>query len=155
MALLSLFTMEQASCLTRLSSRQLAEWERVGLYRPHIHDSDGVFRRVYTLRDVIRLRALALLRIRVSIQHLRQVKAVLHRYENPWSSLTFWVGGRTVFWQNPDQGTLESTCPPRQTVMPIMMRVVEADVVREVETLLSAFGRGHRPYLSQPEHQAQ
>lgn len=133
MDLLSLFTTEQTSRLTHLSERQLAYWDKEGIYSPQFRDSEGVFRRAYSLRDLVELRALALLRRRVSLQQIRDVGRALTNYEHPWSMLTFWVGGRTVYWENPGQGTLESARPRQQTVLPIVMRVIEAEVVQAVQ----------------------
>jgi DNA-binding transcriptional MerR regulator len=70
------FSVEEACALTGLSRRQLSCWDRRGLPNP-----DYVFqdRRVYTFRDLLLLRTLALLRSDYSLQVVREVNVELAR----------------------------------------------------------------------------
>lgn len=132
---LSLFTTEQTARLSKLSPRQLAYWDTTDFFKPYSHHDEGVFRRAYSLRDVIELRTLSLLRNRVPLTQLRQVKDVLRGYEDAWSALNFWVAGRTVYWEDPANQVRESVRPKRQTVIPIEMAKIEREVRHDVRRL--------------------
>jgi uncharacterized protein (DUF433 family) len=133
---LSLFTTDQTARLTKLSSRQLAYWDKTGFFQPAERDDEGPFCRLYTFREIVELRTLGLLRRRVRLEQLREVKDVLGRYAEPWASLEFWVGGGTVYWENPESNTRESVRPRRQSVMPVAMAKIEQEVATEVRSLV-------------------
>lgn len=136
---LSLFTTEQTARLTGLSARQLAYWERTQFYTPANMASDegGPFRRAYSLRDVIELRTLALLRSKqVTLPQLREAKRRLDEYVYPWSQLKFWVAGRDVYWDDPASRTREGVRPPGQTVIPIEMEAIEREVHDNIRRLV-------------------
>lgn len=137
-SVLSLFTTDQTARLTKLTARQLAYWDTTGFYAAHQHDDVGTFRRAYSLRDVIELRTLQLIRKQVRLQQLREVKRRLHSYDEPWANLRFWLAGGTVYWEDPASQIWESVRPKNQTVIPVEMKKVERDVKRAVRQLVIA-----------------
>jgi uncharacterized protein (DUF433 family) len=114
------FSAEQVRTLTGLSDRQLRYWEKTGFFSPSYGETNRrrPFSRVYSFRDVVGLRAIAVLRSQLPLQQLREVGAWLaEHYDEPWSSLRFTVAGREVFFRDPRSGQWVSTRPPGQTVM--------------------------------------
>ena len=128
------FSLDQVSRMTGLSEKRLRYWDRTRLFSPQFaaENRRSPFSRVYSYRDVVGLRTLALLRIkyRVSLQALREVDAWLRQhYDTPWSELTFWVSGKDVFFDDPSTGARIAGNPAGQTAIPIVMDRVarEAD----------------------------
>lgn len=101
------FTIEQVARLTGLSTRQLAYWDRTGFYSPEYAMPGRTFGRVYTFRDVVALRVIAVLRIehRFALQQLRRVGDWLReRFESPWSRLRFGFAGTGIVFFDPETG---------------------------------------------------
>src|SRR5689334_11256411 len=96
------FSTEQVCRLTGLSEDQIRSWARTEFYVPEVRNTRGrSFGRLYSFRDVVGLRALARLRLEhhVSLQELRRVgKWLGERFHDPWSSLTFYVANRHVYF---------------------------------------------------------
>jgi uncharacterized protein (DUF433 family) len=93
--------------LTGLSHRQLSYWDDTGFFSPQFafESRRSPFSRVYSFRDVVGLRTIAILRKdhHISLQELRKVAKELSEYhERPWSELTLYVLGRKVYFQEPD-----------------------------------------------------
>lgn len=135
-------TVDDVSHLTGLTYRQLAYWDRVGLFSPHLANDPGrPFSRVYTFRDLVGLRTLALLiKHTVSVRELREVGKRLEQdpeswTETPWASLTFYVGGRHVYFDDPATGQRRSGLPPEQHVWPVEMVKVALDARQEAGRL--------------------
>jgi len=128
------FTAEHVSRLTGLSERRLRYWDKQGLFAPMYAEPNRrrPYSRVYSFRDVVGLRTLALLRDRhgVSLQRLRELGGWLVRhYDTPWSSLRFYVDGKNVFFVDPDSGVLLTTRPLGQAAIPFLME----EVARQTE----------------------
>lgn len=124
MAELLAFTAEQVARLTGLSQRQLRYWDRTGFFAPTLLDdhSQRAFGRIYSFRDVVGLRAIAMLRKHYSIplQELRRVGEWLHReHDTPWSSLRFALMGRKVVFLDPESGAAVEPRGEGQAVLPI------------------------------------
>ncbi len=139
MATILAFTVEQASRLTGLSDRQLRYWDDTGFFTPTI---SGVKRRpygrVYSFRDMVGLRTLAMLRQQhnIPLQELRKVGAWLSdHYDEPWASLRFYVAGSAVFFDDPEQHIRRSGTNPDQIVIPIEMQRVAAETEAEANKL--------------------
>ena len=135
MAPLLAFTAEHVSRLTGLSSRVLRYWEETGVFSASYVSEDArrPYRRLYTFRDVVGLRTLAILRRthRVELEELRRVGRFLSTYEDaPWSSLRFRVAGRHVVFDDPETGVVVSGKPLRQAVVEFNLE----DIARQVET---------------------
>lgn len=99
------FTTETVMRLTGLSRRQLAYWDKTNFFSPTHRDAEcrGSNCRVYSFRDLVGLRTLAMLRSHgVSLQELRKVGSWLRRYDSePWSRLRFLTAGGKVYIQEP------------------------------------------------------
>lgn len=123
------FSAEQVGWLTGLSRRQLAYWERAGFFLPHYAGDNrrSPYSRAYSFRDLVGLRTIALLRNthRIPLQELRAVARWLAEHPtDSWSSLTFYVSGRRVFFDDPETGARLAARPLRQSALPIHMEQI-------------------------------
>ncbi len=133
------FTGQQVGRLTGLSPRVLRYWEETGVYRAsYIDDRPRVpFRRIYSFRDVVSLRTLALLRRehRVRLDDLRRTGAYLREtypdHPDPWAELRFGVLNRRVIFRDPESGAWLTVTPPGQTVLPIDVAAIARATERE------------------------
>lgn len=125
------FTVEHVSRITGLSPRQLRYWDDIGFFQPSVADERGrPYGRVYSFRDVVALRTLALLRkdYHVPLQQLRRVGAWLaEHYQSPWASLRFYVAGREVYFDDPRTGTRVAAERAGQVAIPIEMEQIARD----------------------------
>jgi uncharacterized protein (DUF433 family) len=101
MSELLVYTAEYVCQLTGLSRGQLRRWERAGLWTASYDDAErrGPYRRLYSLRDVVALRVLALLHAehRVPLAELPKVANWLARHdEESWDSLELDIVGQRV-----------------------------------------------------------
>lgn len=100
---------DRVSKLTGIPKSTLTYWENKGVFRASYVDPQRrvPFRRIYSFRDVVSLRALAQIRrdARVSFEEILQASKYLSEfYDSPWSQLRFGlVGGKLVF-RDPDTG---------------------------------------------------
>jgi uncharacterized protein (DUF433 family) len=136
------FSAWHACRLTGLTMRQLGYWDRTGFFSPSYAEGPrrSAFTRVYSFRDVVGLRALAEMRNKhqIPLQQLRQVGAYLsQRYNEPWSTLTFYIVGRRVFYQEDQHQAIRSADRRGQTVLPFTMRRVANQVTRAAARLQS------------------
>lgn len=100
------FTAEHVCRLTGLSNRQVRYWDETGFFSPTLLDAfkRRAFGRIYSFRDVVGLRTIAILRNkhRVPLQELRRVGAWFRdKHSTPWSSLRFALQGRQVVFIDP------------------------------------------------------
>lgn len=119
--------------LTGLSPRQLAYWDRTGFFSPSLGEGTArsYFARVYSFRDVVGLRVLAVMRNkhRIPLQRLRQVGAYLaERYREPWSTLSFYIAGQQVFYQGHYDEAVRRADRSGQTVIDFAVEAVADDV---------------------------
>lgn len=103
------FTAEHVCRLTGLSNRQVRYWDDTGFFSPTLIDEHRrrAFGRIYSFRDIVGLRTIAVLRNKrkIPLQELRRVGAWLQKeHETPWSSLRFALKGRTVVFIDPGSG---------------------------------------------------
>ncbi len=126
------FSSEQVCSLTKLSKRQLSYWDRTYFFSPELVYER---RRVYSFRDLVALRTIAMLRRKVPLQELRKVGAWLAaRYDAPWSTLRFFVAGRRVVFREPDTG-LEVEAGTRQRVFPVDLESIASDLSRDIRKI--------------------
>ncbi len=121
------FTVEQVVALTGLSKWRLSHWSAIDFFKPEVSERDGRHVALYSFRDVVGLRVLAILRDehRVSLGALQQVGEWLQdRYEQPWSTLRFFVAGREVFFRDPSTDTTISATSIGQTAIPIELEPI-------------------------------
>ena len=144
------FTTEHVQRLTGLSSRVLRYWEQTGVFHASdVGDHAGrPYRRLYTFRDVVSLRTLALLRRqhRVDLDELRKVGRFLAEHADaPWAAPRFRLAGRHAVFDDPEAGVPVTSKPLRQSVIPIELaeiaRETEADAARMRERRPEDFGR--------------
>lgn len=127
------FTAEHVCRLTGLSAGQLRYWDKTDFFSPTVVDEyrRRAFGRIYSFRDVVGLRTIALLRNehRVSLQELRRVGAWLHeRHEWPWSSLCFALSGRRVVFTEPGTSVVREPKGEGQSVIPINLQPIADDM---------------------------
>jgi uncharacterized protein (DUF433 family) len=149
MAPLLAFTSEHVQRLTGLSPRVLRYWDETGVFHASYVDEHPrrPYRRLYTFRDVVGLRTLAILRRehRVPLEELRKVGGFLSRHKDaPWASLRFQVAGRRVVFEDPEAGVPVASKPFRQSVIPIDLAQIaqetEVEAARLRERLPTDFG---------------
>jgi len=132
---ISLFSPDQVRRLTGLSARQLSYWDQTGFFQPSLPSDEGErFGRVYSFQDLVGLRVIALMRLRVPLQELRRVGAWLNDHRNSWAGRQFWIRGRRVYWDD-DIGQRVGTRQPQQAEMRIEMDAVTQDMREAIAAL--------------------
>ncbi|MGI8912781.1 MAG: DUF433 domain-containing protein [Chloroflexota bacterium] len=126
------FTADQVIRLTGLTERQLRYWDRTGFFTAGYAGNRlrTPYGRIYLYRDVVGLRAIAVLRNEhhVPLQELQRVGAYLLKHHDvPWSSLRVFVGGHHVYFEDPRTGLRLNPDDARQVALPIEMQTVESD----------------------------
>lgn len=113
------FTADNVCRLTGLSMGQLRYWDKTDFFSPEFLDDHRrrAFGRIYSFRDVVGLRTIAVLRNthHIPLQELRKVGewlAVHAQKETPWSSLRFALMGRKVVFSDP-QADLQVFVEPK------------------------------------------
>ncbi|MGQ0712811.1 MAG: DUF433 domain-containing protein [Gemmatimonadaceae bacterium] len=129
MAELAAFTAEHVCRLTGLSARQLGYWNQTDFFSPTLIDDHKrrAFGRIYSFRDVVGLRTIALLRNRheIPLQELRRVGAWLNeRHDAPWSTLRFALRGRRVVFFDPFADVAVEPRGAGQEVLPIALEPI-------------------------------
>jgi uncharacterized protein (DUF433 family) len=106
MAEIVAFAVDHVRRLTGLSLRQIRYWDDTGFVSPTLVDGHRkrAFGRIYSFRDLVGLRTIAILRKqhRIPLQELRRVGEWLRRHhESPWSTLRFAIAGKKVVFFDP------------------------------------------------------
>lgn len=136
--LIKAFSAAHASRLTGLSPRQLADWDRIGFFRPE-HTSENrreAFSRLYSFQDIVGLRTLAILRKthRIPLAHLREVaKALEPMTLRPWSEVTLHVLKKSVQFEEPETGRIRGVSDGQYVLLPL--ESVADDMRREADKL--------------------
>jgi uncharacterized protein (DUF433 family) len=133
------FTSQQVERLTGLSRRMLRYWEETGVYTAsYVDDRPRVpYRRIYSFRDVVSLRTLALLRkcYQVRLDDLRRAGMFLREtypdHPEPWSELRFGVLNRHVVFRDPETGEWLTATSPGQAILPINVEEIARATQRE------------------------
>jgi uncharacterized protein (DUF433 family) len=129
------FTSEHVCRLTGLSTRQVRYWDDTGFFSPALVDGfrKRAFGRIYTFRDVVGLRVIAILRKthKVPLQELRRVGGWLKaNHAQPWSTLRFAMAGHKVVFIDPDSGVATEPRGEGQTVFDVAVEPI-ANEMRE------------------------
>jgi uncharacterized protein (DUF433 family) len=137
---ISAFSETQVERLTGLTTAQLRYWDQTGFFAPAYASENrrDPYSRVYSLKDVVGLRTLGLLRRQhnVSLQHLRQVAERLsHLRDDLWARTTLYVLNRRVIVHEPGSGRLRDAISG-QYVLPIKLRQIISDTKRDADRLL-------------------
>jgi uncharacterized protein (DUF433 family) len=132
------FTGQQIERLTGLTQRQLAYWEKRGVFvASHVDNRPyRPYRRIYSFRDLVSLKTLALLRreYKVPLEELRRVGDYLRAHvQAPWSEIQFKIGeNHHVIFRDPASGEWITSSPLGQGVFPI---ILFDDVRKEADKL--------------------
>ncbi len=134
------FSADHVVRLTGLSMRQLRYWDDTGFFKPRYASEDrrSPYGRIYSFRDVVALRTLAVLRKqhKVSLQHLRRVAEELAGLgEGLWSETTLFVLDRQVYFREPDTGAVRKAAEPQYVVDVLPLQRIVADVRTASEML--------------------
>ncbi len=103
------FSVDHVARLTGLSPRQLAYMDRTGFFAPEYGYADRrkPHSRIYSFKDLVALRVIAMLRLRhrIPLQRLRKVRTELTRHDAaPWTDIKLYVRGKKVHFEEPDTG---------------------------------------------------
>lgn len=139
MAELKAFTTEHVCRLTGLSTRQVRYWDKTEFFSPALIDHPRrAFSRIYTFRDVVGLRTIAILRNKhnVPLQELRKVGAWLKReHQTPWSSLRFGLAGDRVIFFDPITGVATEPRGQAQSMLAIALEPIANEMRAEATRL--------------------
>lgn len=141
MPILMAFTAQQTSRLANISDRMLRYWENTGVFRPeYVRRRDhGPFRKIYSFRDLVSLRTLALLRKvhKLPLDELRKASEYLDQFaKSPWSELSLRVTGRHLVFRNPETGLWTRTDASGQTVMTIDLKAISEASERDARVMM-------------------
>lgn len=129
----------RVSRLTGIPKNTLAHWEKRGVFKASYIDPHPriPFRRIYSFRDVVSLRALALIRreARVSFKEILEASDYLSKhYDSPWSELRFGLlGGKLVFWEPETQRWSHAS---GQEVLPLNVEGIPEEIKRSLPATL-------------------
>lgn len=124
--------------LTGLSHRQLRYWDETGFFAPQFASENrrNPFSRVYSFRDLVGLRTIAILRkqYRISLQELRKVARGLSEYhQRPWSNLTLSVLNHRVYFREPETESVRAALGGQYTHL--RLQSVIQDLTAEMRKL--------------------
>jgi uncharacterized protein (DUF433 family) len=127
------FTAENVCRLTGLSARQLSYWDATDFFSPELLDEyrRRAFGRIYSFRDVVGLRTIAVLRNehRIPLQELRRVgEWLLSHHATPWSSLRFALSNRKVVFRDPSTETFIEAKGEGQSIIEIDLEPIANDM---------------------------
>lgn len=131
MPVVDLFTVEQAARLAGVSPGQIVAWDRAGFFPPTWPSDGRPYGRLYSFRDVVGLRTLAVLRKEhlVPLQDLTRVgQWFADVHAAPWANLRFYVAGKRVFFDDPSAGMRTAGRPIGQAAFPFEMEAVAKSV---------------------------
>lgn len=118
--------------LTGLSEDQVGSWRRDGFYIPHYPSG------LYSFRDIVGLRTLAILRNdrNISRQKLKRFgEWLMERYDEPWSTLRFATDGDEVVLLEDDERMVSASPPGQGHLAPFPVDKVELAMrTRALET---------------------
>jgi uncharacterized protein (DUF433 family) len=132
------FSEEHVARLTGLSKGQLRAWDRSGFFVPHYayEDRRAAYSRVYSFRDVVGLRTIAILRQKYRVSHgeLRKVaEELVRRGYGDWATTSLFVVKRQVHFRRPGTNEVEGVWDGQLAMIPIID--VINDVSEKVEEL--------------------
>lgn len=132
------FSVDHVVKLTGLSNGQLTYWDKTGFFQPNLgHENRrSPYSRIYSFRDVVSLRTLAILRNEhgISLQHLRIVARKLsHLEDDPWSRTKLFVLDKQVHFEEPDTGRIRRVVNG-QYAMIALVRII-GDVTEDAKQL--------------------
>jgi DNA-binding transcriptional MerR regulator len=132
------FSAEHVVRLTGLSHTQLRYWDDTEFFKPNyaFENRRSPYSRVYSFRDVVGLRTLAILRkaYKIPLQNLRRVAKELSQYnEAPWSGLILYVFKKEVHFREPDTEKIRGVLSGQYTY--VRLQSIIHDIGREADKL--------------------
>jgi uncharacterized protein (DUF433 family) len=129
---LQAFGEDHVARLTGLTKWQLKAWDRENFFPPaHAHEDRYVpHSRVYSFRDVVGLRTIAVLmkEYKVSLQQLKKVAEELKiRGYDHWAELKLYVVNKQVHFRKPETSDVEGVWDGQLAMLPVI------DVIADVE----------------------
>lgn len=136
------FTAQQMARLTRISERRIRYWEETNVFQPTYleHRERGPFRKIYTFRDLVSLRTLALLRdtYKVHLHELRRASEYLDQFSDaPWSDLSLKLLGKKVVFRDPTSRAWMSADATGQTVVDIDLEHISRESEQDARKLMT------------------
>jgi uncharacterized protein (DUF433 family) len=134
------FTVEHVKRLTGLSLRQIRYWDDTGFFSPTLVDGyrKRAFGRIYSFRDLVGLRTIAILRKQhsVPLQELRRVGEWLRlHHDSPWSSLRFAIAGKKIVFFDPSSGVATEPRGEGQRVLDIALEPIAHEMRQAADKL--------------------
>lgn len=138
-SILGAFSEDQVAALTGLSKSQLRAWGRRGFIRPEFKAEDGrrPFSRIYSFKDLLKLRVLNQLRNvhNVTMRELEKVgRELSHLGDDKWTSQKLWVFRRRVVFEEPETHRRREIAS-KQYVFEIPLEVITADARTDIQRL--------------------
>lgn len=136
--IVSAFSVDHVVNLTGLSKGQIAYWDKTGFFQPNygFENRRSPYSRIYSFRDVVGLRTLAILRNvhRISLQQLRRVAENLnHLSGDLWSATKLYVLNKQVHFKEPETGKVRGAVDGQFTMIELVQ--IAADVAEKVKQL--------------------
>lgn len=136
--IVSAFSVDHVVNLTGLSKGQIAYWDKTGFFQPNygIENRRSPYSRIYSFRDVVGLRTIAILRNvhRISLQQLRRVAENLsHLSGDLWSATKLYVLNKQVHFKEPETGMVRGAVDGQFTMIELV-RIAD-DVAEKVKQL--------------------
>ena len=131
------FTASDVSKITGISVRRLAYWDDIELVQPGLKAASGKgSRRLYSLQDLVELTIIAkLLNSKLPLQRIRKSFSCIRSLSIPFSELVIISNGESIYACKSNDFVVD-TLRHGQTVL----KLVVADLLREVEEQVVAFG---------------
>jgi uncharacterized protein (DUF433 family) len=132
------FTGDHVCQLTGLSKAQLRYWDQTEFFSPTYVPGQRYYNRIYSFRDLVGLRVIAILRNErtVPLQELRKVGSFLKQVsDTPWSSLRLYLQGRQVYFADRSSGRAIVAAPGEQVGLELSLEPIAADVRTAAERL--------------------
>ncbi len=144
------FNEEHVARLTGLSRGQLRAWDRRGFFKPDYADEDrhSAYSRVYSFRDVVGLRTIAVLMkdYKVSLRELRKVAdELMRRGYDHWADTKLYVVKRQVHFRRPGTRDVEGVWDGQLAMLPII------DVINDVEARVADLQKRPKSQFGQIE----
>lgn len=141
MAEIVAFATHHVRRLTGLSVRQIRYWDDTGFFSPTFVDGHRkrAFGRIYSFRDLVGLRTIAILRKqhKIPLQELRRVGEWLRKHHDaPWSSLRFAIAGTKVVFFDPATHIATEPRGEGQRVLDIALEPIASEMKQAADRLL-------------------
>lgn len=134
------FTEEQAARLSDLKVGRLRYWDKKEFFCPSYgyEDRSKPFSRIYSFKDIVCLRTLAILvnEHKIHLKTLRETLAtLLGMDQSGWADQTLYVLGRRVYFQRPDDQAYQDVSSGQLVLHNIPLRRVISEVTEAVNAL--------------------